>query len=76
MSKGLHWWTSYRWRQLWRTSPVLPNIIEAAVAYRSCPEDDCGEENTVWVRCKGENIRKEGSQPVEQFLHSVRAGTL
>lgn len=37
-------------------------------------EDDCGEENTVVVRNKGENIRKEGRKSVESVLHSVGAG--
>lgn len=44
--------------------------------YHSCPEDDCGEENAVGLRCKGENIRKEGNQHVQRFLHSVRARAL
>lgn len=42
----------------------------------SCPGNDCGEENAVGVRCKGENIRKEGNQHVQRFLHSVRARAL
>lgn len=48
----------------------------AAVMSHSCPGDDCGEENAVGVRCKGENIRKEGNQHVQRFLHSVRARAL
>lgn len=39
-------------------------------------EDGCGEEDTAGVRYKGENLRKQGSNPVERVLSSVRVGTL